>query len=296
MASSDPKKKNWLGYSVYFALITVILLYALFPADSVEELLDSSVSRINPEFNFKAENIRPGIPAGLRINAAEIYLGNTPGLTIFKSESFYIGPHILKLVKGEYDVDLKGMAYKGDIKGTLHFSDTDRDIAGEITFKNLVLDDYDFLAEKLEHKVSGSLSGEIVYSNESGDAAGGSGSFDLRLSDGRLQLKAPVFNIGSLDLQSIQLEAKLNRREITIVKADLKGTEVNGSMTGSIKLQKNMRQSQLNLRGTLEPLAQFYQKYPEIRELLKTMRKRVKRGQYFFTVTGTLGNPKFNLL
>jgi type II secretion system protein N len=144
--------------------------------------------------------------------------------------------------------------------------------------------------------VSGRLSGEIVYNNESGTAAGGSGSIDLRLSDGRLLLKAPVFNIGSLDLQSIKLEATLNRREITIVKADLQGTEVNGSMTGSIKLQTNVRQSQLNLRGTLEPLAQFYQKYPEIRELLKTMKKRVRRGQYFFIVTGTLADPKFKLL
>ena len=292
--ASDSKKKNWLGYAAYVVLITVILLYALFPADSVEELLDSSVSRINPELNFKAENIRPWIPAGLRINSAEIYLGNTPKVTVFKSDSFYIGPHILKLVKGEYDVDLEGRAYEGDIKGTLHFTDTD--IASEITFRNLVLDDYDFLAEKIEHKVIGSLSGEIVYNNESGDAAGGNGSIDLRLSDGRLLLKAPVFNIGSLDLQSIKLETKLNRREITIVKADLQGTEVNGSMTGSIKLQKNIRQSQLNLRGTLEPLAQFYQKYPEIRELLKAMKKRVRRGQYFFIVTGTLGNPEFKLL
>jgi DNA polymerase I-like protein with 3'-5' exonuclease and polymerase domains len=67
-------------------------------------------------------------------------------------------------------------------------------------------------------------------------------------------------------------------------------------MTGSIQLQNDMRLSQLNLRGTLEPLAEFYKNYPEVRELLKAMKKRVKRGQYFFTLTGTLGDPKFKLL
>jgi DNA polymerase I-like protein with 3'-5' exonuclease and polymerase domains len=61
-------------------------------------------------------------------------------------------------------------------------------------------------------------------------------------------------------------------------------------------LQKDIRLSQLNLKGTLEPLAEFYKNYPEIRQLLKAMKKRVKRGQYYFTVTGTLGEPKFNLL
>jgi len=294
--ASDSKNKNWLRYAAYVVLITVILLYSLFPSDSVEELLDSSVSRINPEFNFKADTIRPWIPAGLRINSGKIYLGNNPEAALFKSDSFYIGPHILKLLKGEYNVDLEGRAYNGEMSGTLHLTGTDRDIAGEITFRDLALDEYDYLAEKFKHKVTGRLSGEIIYSNESADAAGGSGSIDLRLSDGRLQFQAPVFNIASLDLQSIKLEAKLNRREITIIKAELQGPEVNGSMTGSIKLQKNVRQSQLNLRGTLEPLAQFYQNYPEIRELLKSMKKRVKRGQYFFTVTGTLEDPQFKLL
>jgi type II secretion system protein N len=294
--ASDSKNKNWLGYAAYFVVITVLLLYFLFPADSMEELLNSSVSRINPELSFKAEKIRPWIPAGLRIDSGQIYLAPPPEVAIFKSDNFYISPHILKFLKGEYSADLEGNAYKGEISGTLHFAAADKDIASEITFRDFALGEYDFLAAKFKHRVTGSLSGEIIYSNESAGTAGGSGNIDLRLSDGRLQFKAPVFNIASLDLQSIKFEAKLNRREIAIVKAELQGSEVNGSMTGSIKLRKDIRQSQLNLRGTLEPLAQFYQNYPEIRELLKTMKKRVKRGQYFFTVTGTIGAPSFKLL
>jgi type II secretion system protein N len=294
--ASDSKNKKLLGYAAYFVLITAILLYFLFPADSVEELLNNSVSRVNPEFNFKAEKIRPWIPAGLRISSGQIYLGNTTGVAVFDADSLSVTPQLLKFFKGEYSVELDGSAYKGDINGTLHFTAVDKSIASEIIFRDVVLEEYGFLAEKFESRVFGSLSGEIVYSNESADIAGGSGSIDLRLRDGRLQFQAPVFNITALDLQNIKVEAKLNRREINIVKAELQGPEVNGSMTGSIKLHKDMRKSQLNLRGTLEPLTQFYQNYPEIRELLKTMKKRVKRGQYFFTITGTFGEPIFNLL
>jgi len=294
--ASEAKNKKWLGYTLYVVLVAVILFYFLFPAQAVEEFLDNSVSRINPEFGFKAEKIRPWIPAGLRITSGQIYLSDKPGPAVLKTDSFFIGPHILKYIKGEYSVDLAGKAYKGDIKGTLHFTGADKAITGEIAFRDFVLADYNFLNEKFKTGVIGNLSGEIVYSNESANAAGRSGRFDLRLSDGQLLFQPPVFNITSLDLQSIKLEARLRRREITIIKAELEGPEVNGSMTGSIQLQNDIRLSQLNLRGTLEPLAEFYKNYPEVRELLKAMKKRVKRGQYFFTLTGTLGDPKFKLL
>ena len=294
--ASGSKNKKWLGYALYVVLVTVVLLYYLFPAQSLENFLNNNVSRISPEFSFKAEKIRPGIPAGVNITAGKIYLNNSPGPAVFKTDSFFIGPRILKLIKREYSFDLDGEAYKGDINGTLQLIGEDKDISSSITLRNLALAEYSFLTEKFKHRLIGSLSGEIIYSNESAGATGANGSVDLRLSDGQLQLEAPVLNITSIDLQSIKLEAELSRRVITISKGELAGSEVNGTLTGSIQLQKDIRLSQLNLKGTLEPLAEFYKNYPEIRQLLKAMKKRVKRGQYYFTVTGTLGEPKFNLL
>ena len=54
---SGTKNKNWFGYTVYVILVTIVLLYFLFPADSVEEFLDNSISRINPELGFTAEKV-----------------------------------------------------------------------------------------------------------------------------------------------------------------------------------------------------------------------------------------------
>ena len=300
MASGE-KNKKWLGYALYVVLVTIMLLYYLFPAQAVEEFMASSVSRINPEFGFKAEKIGPWIPAGIRITAGQFYLSGTEDenaikVPAFRADSLYIGPQILKLARGEYSFDLDGKAYRGDINGTLHLRGKNKDIAGEMTFRDLALAEYNFLTEKFKHRVTGNLSGEIAFGNDSAGTAGGSGRVDLQLSDGQLQFQAPVFNITSLDLQRIKLEAQLGLQEITIIKAELEGAEVKGSMTGSIQLHKDVRLSRLNLKGTLEPLAEFYKNYPEVRELLKAMRKRVKRGQYFFTLTGTLGDPEFRLL
>ena len=192
--------------------------------------------------------------------------------------------------------DLKGKAYGGSLTGDLKATDADGEkLAADLTLVNLDLADYGFLAEKLKHKLLGKLNGNISFNREGVNGAE-NGKADLRLRDGQLLFQEPLFGIASVDLQNIDLELDLNNREITVVKADLAGAEVKGSMNGSIQLQPDIRQSQLNLKGTLEPLAEFYKNYPEIRELLKSMKKRVKRGQYFFAITGTLGDPRFRLL
>lgn len=289
--ASGTRNKKWLGYTLYVFCVTVVLLYFLFPAQVFEAALDSSIRRLNPEFNFKAEKIRPWIPAGLRVAAGSVYWGNKSVPAMFHADRMYIGPHVLEYLRGNNSIGLEGKAYNGEINGTLHFSGEDKRLsAGVINFSDMALSEYDFLNEYFIHRITGSLSGEIKYDSES------QGKATLRLSDGRLQFQVPVLNIASVDLKEIKLEAQINRRVVTIMQAKLEGSEMKGSMTGSIQLQENIGQSQINLKGTLEPLAEFYKNYPEIREVLKTMKKRLKRGQYFFSLTGTLGNPKFKLL
>ena len=118
----------------------------------------------------------------------------------------------------------------------------------------------------------------------------------MKLTDGRVQFQTPIFGVGSLDLQNIGLELELANGQVTIVRAELAGPEVKADVTGSIQLQPDINDSRLNLRGTLEPLAEFYKNYPDIRDLMQSMKKRVRRGQYSFAVTGTLGKPEFRFL
>lgn len=292
--ASAVKNKKWLGYTLYCVLVTLALLYYLFPAQAVEEFVDNSVSRINPAFGFKAEKIGPWIPAGLRITAGNIHLNDSTAPAVFKADRMYIGPRILQFIKGKSSFDLTGTAYKGNMNGWFYSTDeAGKTFESQLSFKDLDLVDYEFLADKFDHRIIGKIGGDIAYSN---DSAGGNGKADLSLNDGQLQFQAPIFGISSVDLQNMDIKLELHNREITIVRAELAGSEVKASMTGSIQLQSDVKLSQLNLKGTLEPLAEFYKNYPEIREILKSMKKRVKRGQYFFAITGTIDEPRFRLL
>jgi len=291
-----PKKNKWLGYTLYVIIVTLVLLYYLFPAQTVEDSFNKSITGINPELHFKAEKISPWISPGLKISDGEIYLGTAVASPVFKADSLYIKPQFMKLLGGEYNVSISGTAYKGEIKGSLQSEDKEGKILeGKLAFKDFDLAVYSFLAEKLPHRLSGLFSGNVVYARDASNPAG-SGKADFKLAGGQLQFENPILGIDSVNLQNIDLELELRNRNVTVVKGELTGSELNASVTGSIQLYPDLKNSQLNLKGTVEPLAEFYRKYPEIRELLKSMKKRVKRGQYFFAVTGTLGQPRFSLL
>ena len=45
-----PKNNKWLGYTLYVVFVTLLLLYYLFPDQAVVNLVDSGISRINPEY------------------------------------------------------------------------------------------------------------------------------------------------------------------------------------------------------------------------------------------------------
>jgi type II secretion system protein N len=287
------KNKKWLGYTLYVVLVTLVLLYYLFPARAVEEFVDNSIRRINPALGFKAEKVRPWVPAGMRISGGQIYVNDSPASPVFKTDTMYIMARILKLIQGKYSFDLDGTAYSGEISGRFDSGDNNAEtFDSELVFKDLDLAGYEFPAGRFQHKITGLVSGEIVYNN---DSAGGNGMAQLRLNNGRLQFQTPIFGINAIDLQNIDLELELQNKRIKIEKAELTGSEVKGVMNGFILLHSDIKLSQLKLTGTLEPLAEFYKNYPEIRELLKSMNKRVKRGQYFYSITGTLGAPAFTL-
>lgn len=295
--ASGAKNRKWLGYILYVILVTLMLLYYLFPAEAVEKTLDSGIGRINPALGFQAKEIRLWLPAGLKIDGAQVSMQDGAVTPVFQADSLHIRPRILDAMGGNYGFDLSGRAYSGDMTGSFDSGGENGDLpAGEITFRDFDLAAYEPLAEIFRHTLTGKVSGTIVYGEGSGPGAAEKGRAALRLAHGQLELQAPVFGISAVDLLSVELDLTLRKREITVSRVELTGPEVKASLAGSIQLQTNIMFSQLNLKGSLEPLAEFYKNHPEIREMLKSMRKRAKRGQYSFTITGTLGEPRFRLL
>lgn len=290
------KNNRWLGYSLYVVLVALALLYFLFPSQEVESLISNSLSRVDPQLNFKAERIRPWLPPGLKVSNGSIYLSNTAAAPVFTIDSLYIRPRLFKLLNGKYNVDFSGKVYRGEVAGSFDLEDPQGEVfESELSIKGLDLGVYQFLAEKLQHKLTGIFNADVDYARDSANAAA-HGNASLQLTGGQLQFQNPLFTITAIDLKKIEIGLELRNRNITIVKGELTGTEINASLAGSIQLQPDIENSELNLKGNMEPLAEFYRKYPEIRELLKTMNKRVKRGQYFFAITGTIGQPRFRLL
>ena len=158
------KNKKWLGYVLYVILVTLGLLYYLFPDQTVREFIDNSLSRVNPQLGFAADSIGPHLPVGLNIDNGRVFLNDTPGIPVFTAESLTVSPRVLQFLKGSYSFDLKGKAYGGSLTGDLKATDADGEkLAADLTLVNLDLADYGFLAEKLKHKLLGKLNGNISF-------------------------------------------------------------------------------------------------------------------------------------
>ena len=60
-----------------------------------------------------------------------------------------------------------------------------------------------------------------------------------------------------------------------------------------ILLKNNLANSTLNLKGTIEPFAAFFESTGGTRDTVAFFRQRLKQGTLSFVIQGTLGEPDF---
>ena len=98
-------------------------------------------------------------------------------------------------------------------------------------------------------------------------------------------------NLGVLDFNDIQMEAKLTNKNLGITSCILKGPQVDGDISGSITLSDVFEQSRLNLTGTLKPHPDFIATLPQ--NIIP--RNLIGPNGINFKIMGTLENPNFAL-
>jgi hypothetical protein len=138
-----------------------------------------------------------------------------------------------------------------------------------IALKDIRLGKLD-LQSLIGRHVEGSLDGSITYNGKNNLLIEGSGAADLRLSDGRLELLQPILSLDSIDFDQVSIKMALQNRRIN---------------------RKEIGNSRLDLRGTIEPFSDFFKSLPGTQDTVKLFKRRLKRGTLSFTIRGTLSEP-----
>jgi type II secretion system protein N len=143
--------------------------------------------------------------------------------------------------------------------------------------------------------VSGRLNGVVSYSVAE---AGEKGDIRLALTDLAVRPQSPLFNITEVTFNQVQAEAVLGAgRRLEIRKCNLAGPQLNGAISGAIRLANDPAQSALDLTGSVKPhpgfLAEIGQGFPASL-LLKN--RSGGASEISFRIRGTIENPAFSLL
>jgi len=288
-------KKTWLGYGVFALLVAVCSLYFRFPATEVGDYLDRSVKEMSPDLSLTAAMIKPWPPVLLRFTNMKV-MRTGVDVPLVAADSLVAGPQLRSLVRGKSVYVFKGEAYSGEFNGRLQRQENAPSLgSAALTFSGIDLAKYKYLPELLGRQLGGILSGSVDYRNGSGRLLDGEGGTKLRILDGRVELLQPLLGMDAVGFNDLTVEASLAKGILT-AKMELDGPELQGAMSGTIRMMADVRQSRLALKGTIEPLEQLYQQYPQAAAAFNMLKKKMKNGKYSFAISGTVQKPKFSIL
>jgi type II secretion system protein N len=186
----------------------------------------------------------------------------------------------------------ESIAYDGVLKGCANFIEKSLQspFSASMVLRHIRLGKYD-LRSLIGRHVEGRLDGSVTYNGKTDLLIEGSGEANLRLSDGRLELLQPILSLDSIDFKQVSIKLALRNRKINLTQVALEGPSMRGTLSGIISLQKDIGESRLDLKGTIEPFSDFFKSLPGTRDMVKLFQRRLKRGTLTFTIRGTLTEP-----
>lgn len=284
-------------YALYTLVVTGVFLYYLFPSESVRAFVGYQVNRADPSLELTIESVTPTLPPGLTFRSALLFQRSEP---VAAASRLKVTPALTTLFGPEIALGFKGEVYGGALTGNMVLDRTKQ--RSEPPVRALTANIVGLQVGRLHalrrvpgYDVSGTLNGAVSYRRTDD---GENGDIRLALTDLTVRPETPLFNITDVTFNQVQAEAVLEPgRRLEIRQCTLAGPQVNGTLSGAIRVADDPGQSALDLTGTLKPhpgfLAEIGQGFPASL-LLKN--RSGGAGGISFRIRGTIQNPAFSLL
>ena len=296
--TTGKSKKKWFGYILFGILVTLLFLYYRFPSDAFEDYLQDRVEKMNTQFTLSVDKVAPSMTFGLRFIGARLYYKTNREKPVFETEKLLVRPSILSVFRKEWRFCFNALVYKGVVEGCSSVEKKKKDAPFQTTvaLKGIPMGADDSLKDIIGRNLEGTLNGNITFRGEPKSLMSGTGEVDLRLSDGRIGLEQPILNLDGIGFHEVLIKMTLENRRINLTRVALRGTNMNGSLSGVVILNNDISRSSLNLRGTLEPFAEFIKDLTDSPDTVRLIRQRMNRGKITFAIRGTLAEPSFRFL
>ncbi|MBW2558249.1 MAG: type II secretion system protein GspN [Deltaproteobacteria bacterium] len=248
------KTKKWIAYTIYGVLITAIFLYVRFPSDSAGRYIKSIVEGDNPNVVLLLDSVKPCLLPGIRLGNIEIGFRDKPDL-ILRMSALKLRPAIIGLFTGKLTLLLNADAYEGHIKADIGFTNRlsrKGPVRINAGFNDINLGKCSCIKTATGREIGGIFEGTMSYNGERDRFINGTGSANIALLDGRVQLLGDIFGLNEMNFDKMEADMTLKNRTLKINNLKMAGRQLSGSFNGDISLNKNIMQSRLAIKGDVE--------------------------------------------
>ncbi|HER62744.1 MAG TPA: type II secretion system protein GspN [Desulfobacteraceae bacterium] len=261
-----------LGYGVYTFAVLLLLLWFLFPAESVRVWLQAQLDRLNPALSWEIDELRVAWP--LSVVARDIQAKQIDGGDLLMDvNEVKFRPNIkgLTRVRQEWPVSYQVKFLDGAVNGVAALDRDQPKVKCSGEMKDLQIGGLEGIWQQMGRSGSGTLSGPFSYEGELPELLSGDLQADLIVKNGSIELLQPVMGLENLSFNQLTASLSLEDRVMTITGGEMDSNLFAADFGGTITLTDNLLGSGLDISGTFEPRPELMGglKDPAVMQLIK---------------------------
>ncbi len=282
--------RKWFLYALFVLVATGLFLYLRFPERTVRQYLEGQAGKLFSPYALKIGAVTPAFPPGLVLREIVFESGRQPHDVL---ERLKITPAYSAFFNPGRNLVLATPAYDGHITCMVNLSqgNLSPEVIAAATLESVDFEKVAWLRKIIRRNISGRLSGQVFLdTTKATDPV----KARLKVADGRIDLRVPLFSLKSFTFDLVETDFTLNRKRVNIQRCILRGEQLVGNFSGSIDLQTPFGESPLSLVGVFKMQPDFAAHLQNNLPEGFLDRKRAAAG-YPLRFSGTLDEPKFYL-
>jgi type II secretion system protein N len=263
-----------VGYIMAGVAMLALILYLRFPGEAVTNYVKAAAAIRYPGMLLSIDTVTPAIPPGVELVNVTAGFQGRPEATLH-ADRLSVWPGWLSLFRGRLAFQWLAEGYNGEVRGHVDYTNIfsrQGPLLAEANFREIRIEKCAWLRDALARQITGTLKGSASF-NSAEALKNGMGTLDFTLTNGSYQLLEGLIGFDRIDFNKVDAKISFRNGALKITGLTLNGEKLRISLKGNILLADDIRDSQIDLNGTIEiPLQN---------------NKRVT-----LAISGTLGNPK----
>ncbi len=292
------KKRSWWAYTLYAVVLTLVLLYLLFPSQQVKDFLQAKAENSRFPLHISIGEVFPSLAFGLYLRGVEVSPKMAPNKILLRADRLFVRPGVWTFLQGAFKFCFDGLVNDGSLEGCIRFDEDDLEgsFSTSATLRDIRVGKFEELENLMGRRIEGSLEGSLSYDGEIESLTEGAGAADLRLFDGRIELRQPILSFDVIEFSEVSIRLTLKNRKIKLTHVELKGPNIYGTLSGTISMRREFLDSNLDLKGTVDPSEGFFEGSEGASVSVPLLAQKLGGGPVSFAIRGTFKKPRFDLI